>query len=39
MLVAALQDLAVVERFVTALGRPFGRRHVRRGHREFVAAA
>jgi hypothetical protein len=39
MLVAALQDLAVVERFVTALGLPFADATVRRGHREFVAAA
>jgi hypothetical protein len=39
MLVAALQDLAVVERFVTAFGASFGDATVRRGHREFVAAA
>ena len=39
LLVAALEDLAVVERFVTALGVPFGDVGVRRGHREFVAAS
>jgi len=39
MLVAALEDLAVVERFVTALGARPGDATVRRGHREFVTAA
>ena len=39
ILVAALEDLAVVQRFVTALGAPAGDASIRRGHREFVAAA
>jgi hypothetical protein len=40
MLVAALQDLAVVERFVTALGPPVAATPPSgAGHREFVAAA
>jgi hypothetical protein len=39
ILVAALEDLGVVQRFVTALGAPWGDATVRRGHREFVPAA
>jgi hypothetical protein len=39
ILVAALEDLGVVERFVTALGASFAEATIRRGHREFVAAA
>lgn len=39
ILVAAVEDLGVVRRFVTALGAPSGGVTVRRGHREFVPAA
>jgi hypothetical protein len=36
LLIAGLEDLGLVERFVTDLGGDFGAAQVRQGHREFV---